>query len=134
VLLVDAWGPAHARASSGGESRLIRGSYGADEIYTRMAWESLAEWRALSARAELPLFHRAGVLFFFPTAEDYVRQTVEVHRRLGLPTKLMDRNVDGPTGGADDRRRVRRRRRPVSPRSGRAAGARARAAQVHKYA
>jgi tripartite-type tricarboxylate transporter receptor subunit TctC len=29
VLLLDAWGPAHARASSGGESRLTRGSYGA---------------------------------------------------------------------------------------------------------
>ena len=86
VLLLDAWAPAHARASSGGESRLTRGSYGADEVYTRMAWDSLAEWRALSARAELPLFHRAGVLFFFPTAEDYVHRTIEVHRRLRLPT------------------------------------------------
>jgi glycine/D-amino acid oxidase-like deaminating enzyme len=91
VLLLDAWGPAHARASSGGESRLTRGAYGADEVYTRMAWESLAEWRALSARAELPLFHRAGVLFFFPTEEPYVRQSVEVHRRLKLPTELLDR-------------------------------------------
>lgn len=91
VLLVDAWGPAHARASSGGESRLTRGSYGADQVYTRMAWDSLVEWRALSARAELPLFHRAGVLFFFPTAEDYVHRTVEVHRRLKLPTQLLDR-------------------------------------------
>lgn len=91
VLLLDAWGPAHARASSGGESRLTRGSYGADEVYTRMAWDSLAEWRALSARAELPLFHRAGVLFFFPRAEDYVHRTVEVHRRLKLPTRLLDR-------------------------------------------
>jgi sarcosine oxidase len=91
VLLIDAWGPAHARASSGGESRLTRGSYGADEVYTRMAWDSLAEWRALSARAELPLFHKAGILFFFPKAEDYVRQTVEVHRRLKLPTQLMGR-------------------------------------------
>jgi glycine/D-amino acid oxidase-like deaminating enzyme len=91
VLLVDAWGPAHARASSGGESRLTRGSYGADEVYTRMAWDSLAEWRALSERSELPLFHKAGVLFFFPTAEDYVHRTVEVHRRLKLPTQLLDR-------------------------------------------
>lgn len=91
VILLDAWGPAHARASSGGESRLTRGSYGADEVYTRMAWDSLAEWRALSARAELPLFHKAGVLFFFAKAEDYVHRTVEVHRRLKLPTRLLDR-------------------------------------------
>lgn len=91
VTLVDAWGPAHARASSGGESRLTRGSYGADEVYTRMAWDSLPEWSALSARAELPLFHKAGVLFFFPKAEDYVRHTVAVHRRLRLPTELLER-------------------------------------------
>ena len=91
VLLVDAWGPAHARASSGGESRLTRGSYGADLVYTDMALESLAEWSALSARAELPLFHRAGVLFFFPTREDYVARTIEVHRRLSLPTELLER-------------------------------------------
>jgi hypothetical protein len=37
VLLLDAWGPAHARASSGGESRITRTAYGADEIYTKMA-------------------------------------------------------------------------------------------------
>ena len=91
VLLVDAWAPAHARASSGGESRMTRGSYGADEIYTRMAWESLGEWRAMAGQAELPLFHRCGVLFFFPGMEPYVRDSVAVHRRLKLPTRLLER-------------------------------------------
>ena len=91
VLLLDALGPAHARASSGGESRMTRGSYGADEVYTRMAWDSLPEWRGLSARAGLPLFHRTGVLFFFPREEDYVRDSLAVHRRLGLPTQLLVR-------------------------------------------
>jgi len=93
VLLVDAWAPGHARASSGGESRLTRGSYGSDEVYTRMAWESLAEWRALSARTELPLFHRAGILFFFPRMEEYVAKSIEVHRRLALPTQVLDRTA-----------------------------------------
>ena len=90
VLLLDAWGPAHARASSGGESRMTRGSYGGDEVYTRMAWQSLADWRALSARAKLPLFHQSGVLFFFPKADAYVTRTIEVHKRLRLPTELLD--------------------------------------------
>jgi len=90
VLLVDAWGPAHARASSGGESRMIRGAYGGDEIYTRMARDSLDEWRALSARSGLPLFHETGVLFFFPEAQPYLEETMRVHRRLGLPTALLD--------------------------------------------
>jgi sarcosine oxidase len=89
VLLIDAFAPAHARASSGGESRMTRGSYGRDEIYARMAWESLADWKALSARAGLPIFHELGVLFFFPTAEAYVEESLAVHRRLGLPTERL---------------------------------------------
>ena len=90
VLLIDAWGPAHARASSGGESRVIRTAYGRDEIYTRMAWESLEEWRWLSARAGLPVFHALGVLFFFQQREPYLTDTLEVHRRLGLPMEALD--------------------------------------------
>ena len=90
VMLVDAWGPGHARASSGGESRIARGAYGADEIYTRMALDSLGEWRALSARSGLPIFHETGVLFFFAETQPYFEETMRVHRRLGLPTELLD--------------------------------------------
>lgn len=91
VLLLDAWGPAHARASSGGESRMTRTAYGRDEIYTRMAWDSLEDWRWLSTRSGLPVFHPLGVLFFFQRLEPYVTQTLEVHRRLKLPTEALDR-------------------------------------------
>lgn len=91
VLLLDAFGAAHARASSGGESRLTRGSYGKDEIYTRMAFDSLAQWKWLSDQAGLPVFHPIGVLFFFQKREAYVDESLEVHRRLKLPTQEMDR-------------------------------------------
>ncbi len=90
VLLVDAWGPAHARASSGGESRMTRAGYGADEVYTRMAWDSLPEWRRLSERAGLPIFHQTGVLFFAPRVDDYFEQSIAVHRRLNLPIEVLD--------------------------------------------
>ncbi|HYN45575.1 MAG TPA: FAD-dependent oxidoreductase, partial [Allosphingosinicella sp.] len=90
VMLIDAWGPAHARASSGGESRMTRGSYGADEVYTRMALDSLTDWRALSRRSGLPIFHELGVLFFFAQAEPFLEETMRVHRRMGLPTELLD--------------------------------------------
>ena len=91
VLLIDPWGPAHARASSGGESRMTRGSYGADEIYTRMALSSLSEWQALSRTAALPILAPTGVLFFFPDRDPYALATIEVHRRLGLPTEVLGR-------------------------------------------
>jgi monomeric sarcosine oxidase len=90
VLLLDAWGPGHARASSGGESRMTRGAYGASEIYTRMALESLVDWRRLSDQAGLPIFHQSGVLFFFPRREQYLADTLDVHRRLELDSELLD--------------------------------------------
>src|SRR6476646_3670372 len=89
VTLIDAWGPAHSRASSGGESRLTRGAYGKDRIYTRMAFDSLAEWKALSAAAGLPIFQECGVLFFFPTEEPYFRDSVAAHGEIGLATAVL---------------------------------------------
>src|SRR5260221_409286 len=63
VVLIDAHGPGNSRASSGGESRIIRMGYGADEIYTRSAQRSLQLWQELLARIDLRLFHRTGVLW-----------------------------------------------------------------------
>ncbi|MEO8175117.1 MAG: FAD-dependent oxidoreductase [Sphingomicrobium sp.] len=90
VTLVDAHGPAHSRASSGGESRLTRAAYGKDAIYTRMASESLPQWKELSAIAGLPIFIPHGVLFFFPTLEPYLDESLEAHRKLGLPSERLD--------------------------------------------
>jgi sarcosine oxidase len=64
VTLLDAYGPAHSRASSGGESRIIRCSYGADELYTRMAVQSLKLWKDFfAATKKRHLFQRTGVLW-----------------------------------------------------------------------
>jgi sarcosine oxidase len=89
VTLVDAWGPAHTRASSGGESRLTRAAYGKDAIYTRMATDSLPQWKALSAVSGLPILVQCGILFFFPTEEPYVQDSITAHRKFGLPTDVL---------------------------------------------
>jgi sarcosine oxidase len=91
VLLLDASGPANARASSGGESRMTRTVYGSDDVYTRMAWDSLEEWRWLSKRSGLPIFHPVGVLMFFGRREPFAEQSIEAHRRLGLRLDVLDR-------------------------------------------
>ena len=91
VTLIDAYGPAHSRASSGGESRMTRAAYGKDAVYTRMARDSLPQWKELSAASGLPIFSEAGVLFFFPTEEQYVRDSVAAHKELGLPTEVLNR-------------------------------------------
>jgi sarcosine oxidase len=90
VTLIDAHGPAHSRASSGGESRLTRAAYGKDAIYTRMARDSLAQWKELSGHAGLPIFISAGVLFFFATEEPYVADTIAAHKECSLTTEVLD--------------------------------------------
>jgi len=91
VLLVDAWGPAHDRASSGGESRLTRSEYGGDELYTRMAWESLPDWQALSRQAGLPIFHPVGALYLYQDEHAAIAASMELHRRLKIPMEKLSR-------------------------------------------
>jgi monomeric sarcosine oxidase len=90
VTLVDAYGPANTRASSGGESRLTRAAYGKDAIYTRMAWDSLPQWKALSAVSGLPIFNQCGVLFFFGTEEPYLADSIAAHKEFGLSTEVLN--------------------------------------------
>ena len=85
VLLIDAWGPAHARASSGGESRIIRMGYGADEIYTRMAIRSLPVWRSLCAG----LFHHTGVLWIAREDDPYNAATIHTMQRCGVSFEIL---------------------------------------------
>jgi len=89
VLLIDAWGPAHSRSSSGGESRIIRMGYGADEIYTRMAMRSLVEWKELFERTGDPLFHRTGVLWMGCSGDSYSDSTRSTLERVGVPIDIL---------------------------------------------
>src|SRR5712664_4623127 len=63
VVLLDAYGPAHSRASSGGESRIIRMGYGADELYTRWSMRSLLQWKEFFGAEQRALFQETGVLW-----------------------------------------------------------------------
>ncbi len=84
VLLIDAYGPANARASSGGESRIIRAGYGADEIYTRWSLRALPLWRELFARAGRPeLFQPTGVLWIAHGQEPYALASMAVMKDAG---------------------------------------------------
>ena len=89
VLLLDAWGPAHSRASSGGESRIIRMGYGANEIYTRMAMRSLALWQELFSRTAQPLFHRTGVMLMARDDHPYSLATRDTLARVGVPMEIL---------------------------------------------
>ena len=89
VLLIDAWGAANARASSGGESRIIRMGYGADEIYTRSAMRSLDLWQAFFRETGQPLFHQTGVLWTAAAGDAYSEDTRRTLARCGASFELL---------------------------------------------
>jgi len=70
VALLDQYGPANSRASSGDESRILRMGYGADEVYTRWALRSRELWMELFDSSGRPeLFQETGALWT-PTPTD----------------------------------------------------------------
>lgn len=71
VTLLDAWGPGNSRASSSGETRVIRGTYGSRRIYTQMAARSLHLWQEYEKRWGLKLFHHTGVLWMAGIDDSY---------------------------------------------------------------
>src|SRR5215472_12019791 len=82
VRLIDAWGPGHTRASSGGETRIIRMGYGADEIYTRLAMRSLELWTEFDRGRDL--FRRTGVLWMARADDPYSTATARTLATAGV--------------------------------------------------
>jgi sarcosine oxidase len=90
VTLVDAWGPGNSRASSGGETRVIRGMYGADQLYTDWVVRSFALWREHESRCGDALYHPTGVLWMFSADDSYARSSLPLLREAGLPVEELD--------------------------------------------
>jgi sarcosine oxidase len=84
VTLLDAYGPGNNRSSSGGETRIIRASYGKDEIYTRMSVRALSLWNAFFARTGRALLHRTGVLWIAKPGSPQANDSREVLRKVGV--------------------------------------------------
>jgi glycine/D-amino acid oxidase-like deaminating enzyme len=70
VTLLDTWGPGNSRASSGGETRIIRGAYGPDQPYTELAARSLKLWEKNERKWRRQFLHRIGVLWMAAGTDD----------------------------------------------------------------
>ena len=84
VTLVDAWGAGHARASSGGETRVIRAVYGGVPLYSEMAARALVLWREAERAWARPVLFRSGALWMCAADDSYVRRSIEPVRAAGL--------------------------------------------------
>jgi sarcosine oxidase len=84
VTLVDAWGAGNSRASSGGETRVIRGMYGGERLYVELTLRSFALWWEHEQRCGRRLYHRIGALWMYAGDDQYARSTLPLLRAAGL--------------------------------------------------
>ena len=89
VLLLDAYGPGNSRASSGGESRMIRLGYGPDEIYSRSSQRSLVLWQQLFEKTD-NLFRKTGILWLAREHDPYCEATLATLQRLNAHYEKLD--------------------------------------------
>ena len=96
TTVVDAYGPGNSRASSGGETRGVRSSYGGrphGRLWTRWANESMRRWREWDAAyvdARLPrLFYETGDLILRSEMIPYLEETAANWDALGVPYEFL---------------------------------------------
>ena len=85
VTLVDQFAPGDARATSGGETRLIRCGHGADADYARSARRARTLWRELEAEAGEDLLTECGVVWFAHGDTGWEADSLRVLGELGIP-------------------------------------------------
>ncbi len=91
VEVVDLYGPGNSRATSGGETRGVRTSYGDRPHgvqWGRWANEAIKRWKAWdeehSGGAVAPFFYNTGDLILRPEPEPYLERTVALWDELGI--------------------------------------------------
>jgi sarcosine oxidase len=90
VTLVDQFEPGDARASSGGESRLIRCSHGADPDYTASARRARELWREVEAEAGTELMVECGMAWFAHREDGWESESITTLGRQGIPAQRLE--------------------------------------------
>ena len=89
VTLVDAWGAGNSRASSGGETRVIRAVYGGERVYIEMVARALQLWREEEQRWNRPVLTKTGALWMFGADNSAVTRSIEPMKAVGLRVEEM---------------------------------------------
>jgi glycine/D-amino acid oxidase-like deaminating enzyme len=90
VTLVDQFEPGDRRATSGGETRLIRCSHGADADYTAMARRARTLWRELEAESGEELMRECGVAWFAHRLDGWEAASERTMRAQDIPAERLD--------------------------------------------
>jgi sarcosine oxidase len=90
VTLVDQFEPGDRRATSGGETRLIRSSHGADPEYTAMARRARTLWLELEAESGEELMLERGVAWFAHTEDGWDAASERTLAAQGIPVERLE--------------------------------------------
>jgi glycine/D-amino acid oxidase-like deaminating enzyme len=99
VTLVEQFAPGDARSESGGETRLLRYSHGADGFYAASAWRSRSAWR------ELGVLEEVGAIWFARREGGWESESERVLRSAGIPVERLEPEAAArlyPSLGVDD--------------------------------
>jgi sarcosine oxidase len=89
VTLVDQFEPGDRRATSGGETRLIRCGHGADAHYTASARRARTLWRELEAESGVELLIECGLVWFARQADGWEAASEATMRAQGIPVERL---------------------------------------------
>jgi sarcosine oxidase len=90
VTLVDQFEPGDARASSGGETRLLRCAHGSHADYASMARRARALWRELEAESGEELFLERGVAWLSHREDGWEAESERTLASQGIPHERLD--------------------------------------------
>src|SRR4051794_40546908 len=90
VTLVDQFAPGDSRATSGGETRLIRASHGADAGYTASARRARTLWRELEAETGADLMVECGMAWFAHREDGWESASERMLAEQGIPVERLD--------------------------------------------
>ena len=87
VTLVDQFEPGDRRATSGGETRLIRCGHGDDAFYTASARRARTLWRELEAESGTDVLIECGLVWFARSTDGWEAASEATMRRTGHPRR-----------------------------------------------
>jgi len=90
VVLVDQFEPGDPRATSGGETRLIRCTHGADADYAQMARRARTLWRELEAESGAQLLTECGVSWFAHRDDGWEAASLTALTSLSIPVERLE--------------------------------------------
>jgi sarcosine oxidase len=95
VTLVDQFEPGDPRATSGGESRLIRCGHGPDPDYAASARRARTLWRQLELEAGEELLVESGLVWMAHADDGFEASTIPVFESLGIPYEQLAPETGG---------------------------------------